>query len=160
MIGGVSFESRYAMAENSIGRLSFRLRNSYTARNPKNPKAAGSQPMLNLKVLALALLVPTASNAALLSAQDLVTACSGDGTAKATCDGYLMAVTDAFLQREGRGGGNQKVCVPETITIDQVRAAVLDFAQVRKPERMPSGVLLAVRAIRAKWPCNEAPKDQ
>ena len=48
--------------------------------------------------LLLLTLAPTVSNAALMSAQDLVTACSGDATAKAACNGYLMAVTDALLK--------------------------------------------------------------
>jgi hypothetical protein len=113
----------------------------------------------SLIACALLVLVPARSDAALLSAHDLIGACAGDGTAMATCDGYLMAVTDAILQRESRGRTDGRVCVPETITIEQVRAAVLDFAKQKKAERASTGVALAVRAVRAAFPCEGAPKD-
>ena len=37
--------------------------------------------------------------------------------ARATCDGYLMAVTDLVLRRQGRGQANARLCVPPTVTI-------------------------------------------
>jgi hypothetical protein len=117
-----------------------------------------------MQVFALALpfliLVPPASNAALMSAQDLATACSGDATARATCNGYLMATTDAVLLKESRGRGNGKACVPPTVTIDQVRDAVLNVAEHRRVAQAPVGVTLVTRALRATWPCDAAPKQQ
>jgi hypothetical protein len=117
-----------------------------------------------MEVLGLALplliLVPAASNAALMSAQDLATACSGDPMARATCNGYLMAATDAVLLRESRGRGNEKVCVPSTVTVDQVRDAVLNVAQHRRVAEAPTGVMLVVRALRVTWPCDAASKQQ
>ena len=107
------------------------------------------------------LLVPTASNAALMSAQDLVTACSsGDATARATCNGYLMAATDAVLLRESNGRANGRVCVPPTVSVDQVRDAVLGVAEVRRVALAPSAVMLVVRAMHVTWPCDEVPKQQ
>ena len=68
-----------------------------------------------------------------LSARDLVAACSGDTRARAMCDGYLMALTDAEKIREDRGRGG-RVCLPDSLTVDQIRAGVLDFAN-----RAPAG---------------------
>jgi hypothetical protein len=96
------------------------------------------------------------SNAAQMSAQDLLTACAGDGVAKATCNGYLMAITDFVLQREGRGRGNARTCVPDTATVDQVRDAVLNVAQ-RRAERAQSGIRLVAAAMRVTWPCDAPP---
>ncbi|MGA3000821.1 MAG: Rap1a/Tai family immunity protein [Acetobacteraceae bacterium] len=112
---------------------------------------------MNVKVLAaaLALLVfaPAASHAALMSAQDLLTACSGDAVARATCDGYLMAATDLVLRREGRGRTKARLCVPATVTIDQVRDAVLNVGQQRRAMRAPAGLGLVAIAMRRSWPC-------
>jgi Rap1a immunity proteins len=117
-----------------------------------------------LKVIGLALpvlvLVPAASNAALMSAQDLATACSGDATARATCNGYLMAATDAVLLKESRGRSNGKLCVPSTVTVDQVRDAVLNVAEHRRVAQAPTGVMLVAHALRVAWPCDAAPKQQ
>jgi Ssp1 endopeptidase immunity protein Rap1a len=110
-------------------------------------------------ILALPLVTPAASNAALMSAQDLLTACSGDAVAKATCDGYLMAATDLVLRRESRGRGNGKVCVPETVTVDQVRAAVLDVGRQGRAGRAPAGLGLVTFAMRRTWPCQAAVDD-
>ncbi|MGD0433514.1 MAG: Rap1a/Tai family immunity protein [Acetobacteraceae bacterium] len=95
-----------------------------------------------------------------MSAQDLVTACSGDATAKAACNGYLMAVTDALLLRESRGRTQGRVCVPETVSVDQVRNAVLDVAQRPRAEHAPSGVMVVMMALRRTFPCQEAPRSQ
>jgi hypothetical protein len=108
--------------------------------------------------LALLLLVPVASHAALLSAQDLITACSGDPQAKATCDGYLMAVTDLILLRESRGH-NGKICVPEAVTRDQIRDAVMNVAQRPRAAHAPNGAAVVMMALRATWPCNDAPNN-
>src|ERR1700730_15607553 len=62
-----------------------------------------SSAWLRAIVFMLPLILPIGSNAAAMSASDLLAACSGDATAKATCNGYLMAVTDMVLQRESRG---------------------------------------------------------
>ena len=109
---------------------------------------SGMKAKLAAAILALPLVIPRASNAALMSAQDLLTACSGDAVAKATCDGYLMAATDAVLRRESRGRGNGKVCVPETVTVDQVRAAVLDIGRQGRAGRAPAGLALVAFAMR------------
>jgi hypothetical protein len=109
---------------------------------------------MKLLPLALAfLLAPTASHAALMSGQDLITACSGEPRAKATCDGYLMAVTDIVLRRESRGHTGGKVCVPDTVTQEQVRDAVLNVAQRPRAAHAPSGAGLVLMALRATWPC-------
>jgi hypothetical protein len=110
--------------------------------------------------LPLLLLAPATSNAALMSAQELVTACSGDQTAKAACNGYLMAVTDALLLRESRGRTTRRVCLPETVSVDQVRDAVLDVAQRPRAEHAPSGVMVVMMALRRTFPCQEAPRSQ
>jgi hypothetical protein len=104
-------------------------------------------------VFASLLFVPAASNAALMSAQDLLTACSGDAVAKATCDGYLMAATDLVLRREGHGRANGTMCVPPTVTVDQVREAVLNVGQQGRPVRAPAGLGLVAAAMRRSWPC-------
>jgi hypothetical protein len=112
---------------------------------------------MNVKVLAavfaVQLIAPVASQAALMSAQDLLTACSGDGTARATCDGYLMAATDLVLRRESRGRSKAKVCVPPTVTVEQVREAVLTVGQQGRVMRMPAGLGLVAMAMRRTWPC-------
>lgn len=110
---------------------------------------------MNLKLPALAvaslLLAPAASNAAMMSAQDLITACSGDATARATCDGYLMAATELVLRRQGRG----RICVPSTVTVDQVREAVLNAGQQGRAARAPAGLGLVAAAMRRTWPCQD-----
>jgi hypothetical protein len=123
---------------------------------------ATSRPAGRLLGLALTLLIlaPLSSNAALMSAQDLVTACAGDATAKASCNGYLMAVTDALLLKESRGRTAGRVCVPETVSVDQVRDAVLDVAQRPRAEHAPSGVMVVMMALRRTFPCQEAPRSQ
>jgi hypothetical protein len=112
---------------------------------------------MNRKLLAMAvafpLLAPAASNAALMSAQDLLTACSGDGTARATCDGYLMAATDLVLRRQGRGQARAKLCVPATVTVDQVRDAVINAGRQGRAARAPAGLGLVAAAMRRTWPC-------
>jgi hypothetical protein len=109
--------------------------------------------MAALPVFALLVFFPGASNAALMSAQDLLTACSGDGVAKATCDGYLMAATDVVLRRESRGRSNARLCVPPTVTVDQVREAVLNAGQQGRAVRAPAGLGLVTAAMRRTWPC-------
>jgi hypothetical protein len=104
-------------------------------------------------IFALVLVAPAASNAALMSGQDLLTACSGDAVARATCNGYLMAATDLVLRREGRGGVNARLCVPPTITVDQVREAVLNVGQQGRAVRAPAGLGLVAAAMRRTWPC-------
>jgi hypothetical protein len=106
-------------------------------------------------LLALMLIAPATSNAALVSAQELTAACSGDAKGRAACDGYLMAVADTLLLRESRGRTGGKVCLPETVTLDQVRAAVLNVAQRPRAARAPSGVMLVMMAMRVTWPCND-----
>jgi Rap1a immunity proteins len=137
---------------------------SVVLRELRGKSLAVSRRVRALKVIGLALpflfLVPAASNAALMSAQDLATACSGDAAARATCNGYLMATTDAVLLKESRGRGNGKACVPPTVTIDQVRDAVLSVAEHRRVAQAPVGVTLVTRALRATWPCDAAPKQQ
>jgi hypothetical protein len=134
-----------------------------------------SRTILSAGLLAVGLLVlmPSGSRAAMLSARDLVADCSGDAVAVATCDGYLMAVTDYVLQRESRGREGGKVCVPETVTVGQVRDAVLNVAhrqagnradspdgpggEGRGALRAPNGLRLVARAMRVTWPCDTAP---
>jgi hypothetical protein len=112
---------------------------------------------MNVKVLAatmaLLLSAPAASHAALMSAQDLLTACSGDAMARATCDGYLMAATDLVLRREGRGRAKARLCVPSTVTIDQIREAVLSVGRQGRAMRAPAGLGLVAIAMRRTWPC-------
>ena len=122
---------------------------------------------MHVKTLCLAavLIAPVMeARAAPLSGRDLLAACGGNATAKATCDGYLMAVTDAVLQREARAKGKGKLCVPETVTIDQVRVGVTDFVSRDKPRDNPvaswSALRLANAALRATWPCEDAPKKK
>jgi hypothetical protein len=105
------------------------------------------------------LVAPAASNAAMMSAQDLLTACSGDAVARATCNGYLMAATDLVLRREGRGGANARMCVPPTVTVDQVREAVLNVRQQGRPIRAPAGLGLIAAAMRRTWPCQGSPNE-
>lgn len=105
------------------------------------------------------------SNAALLSGPDLLKACEGNATAKATCDGYLMAVTDLVLQREARGRGKGKLCVPETVTIGQVRESVLDFVRKDKPRDKPVAASwpaprMVTASLRTTWPCDDAPRKK
>ena len=71
--------------------------------------------------LILSLLFPIVSRAEMMSAQDLITACSADQRGRGVCDGYLMAVTDAILLRETRGRAQGRVCVPQDVTVNQVR---------------------------------------
>jgi hypothetical protein len=104
-------------------------------------------------MFALLLLAPTASNAALMSPQDLLTDCAGDAVARATCNGYLMAATDLVLRRESRGRTNAKVCLPSGVTVDQVREAVLNFGQQGRPLRAPAGLGLIAAAMHRAWPC-------
>jgi hypothetical protein len=123
---------------------------------------------MNAKVLgatfALLLIVPAASNAALMSAQDLLTACSGDAMARATCDGYLMAATDLVLRRQNNGRQNDgrangRLCVPPTVTVDQVRTAVLKVGQQGRAMRAPAGLGLVAFAMRRTWPCDGSPGE-
>jgi hypothetical protein len=113
---------------------------------------------MNTKIFALSLALPliapaAAHAAALMSAQDLLTACSGDAVAKATCNGYLMAATDLVLRREGHGQANRKLCVPASITVDQVRDAVLNLGQDGRAAHAPVGLSLVAAAMRHAWPC-------
>jgi hypothetical protein len=115
------------------------------------PLMLSSKPIL--LALALLLLAATPSNAALMSARDLLAACSGDAIAKATCDGYIMAVTDLILRRETNGRGNDKLCVPVTVTVEQVRDAVLTVGQRGHAAQAPAGLGLVTVALRRTWPC-------
>ena len=127
---------------------------------------------VHMKTLWLAtavLVLPAAgSRAAPLSGPDLLTACGGNATARATCDGYLMAVTDAVLQRESRAKGRGKMCVPDTVTTDQVRDSVMGFTKqprgaaaqlgaAQSGTAMPA-LRLVTAAMRATWPCEDAPQ--
>lgn len=104
-----------------------------------------------LATAALALLAASGrADAALVSARDLAAACAGDAAAKAMCNGYLMAVTDGVLQRESRGG-NRKMCVPDNVTVDQVRDSVTHYGG--KAADAPTGIRLVIAAMRATWPC-------
>lgn len=124
------------------------------------PRLAIPTPRWTALLLALPLLIPVSSRAALLSAPDLLTACSGDAVAKATCDGYIGGIADLVLQREGRGHTGGKLCLPDSVTHDQLRDAVLSVAHRPRAAHAPSGAMLVMLAMRATWPCNEAPKAQ
>ena len=113
--------------------------------------------MLNWKSIALAalLLLPlaTPSRAAMMTAQDLLSACSGGGPARATCDGYLMAVTDLALRRAAHANRQARICLPAEVTIDQVRDAVLQAGGGGRVMRAPFGLGLVAVALRRTWPC-------
>jgi hypothetical protein len=111
-------------------------------------------------LLALSLLTPATSHAALLGAPDLLTACSGDAVARATCDGYIGGIADLVLQREGRGHTGGKLCLPDSVTRDQLRDAVLSVAHRPRAAHAPSGAMLVMLAMRATWPCNDVPIPQ
>ena len=120
---------------------------------PSSVKAKLIAASVALLLFALLLFAPGASNAALMSPQDLLTACSGDAMARATCNGYLMAATDLVLRRESHGGTNAKVCLPPGVTVDQVRDAVLNFGQQGRPLQAPAGLGLIAAAMHRAWPC-------
>jgi hypothetical protein len=107
--------------------------------------------------LILSLLFPIVSRAEMMSAQDLITACSADQRGRGVCDGYLMAVTDAILLRESRGRAQGRVCVPRDVTVNQVRDAVLNLSQRPRAARAPSGVMLVMIALRVNFRCQDEP---
>jgi hypothetical protein len=107
--------------------------------------------------LILSLFIPIASRAEMMSAQDLITACSADQRGRGVCDGYLMAVTDAILLRETRGRAQGRVCVPRDVTVNQVRDAVLNVSQRPRAARAPSGVMLVMIALRVNFRCQGEP---
>jgi hypothetical protein len=113
--------------------------------------------MLNGKSIAFAalLLLPLArpSHAAMMTAQDLMSACSAGGQARATCDGYLMAIADFAQRRAAHRGGQAKVCMPAEVTVDQVRDAVLRIGERGRALRAPYGLGLVAVALRRTWPC-------
>ena len=92
-----------------------------------------------------------------MTAQDLLNACAAGGQARATCDGYLMAITDIILRRESNG--NAKVCVPQTVTIDQVRDAVLNTGQRPRVRQAQNALRLVAVAMRVAWPCGREQSD-
>jgi hypothetical protein len=127
-------------------------------RRPIERRSLATAALLIAAIFTVLLLAPTASHAALMSAQDLLTACSGDAMARATCDGYLMATTDLALRRESNGRTNARLCVPPTVTVDQVREAVLNFGQGRAV-RAPAGLGLVAAAMHRTWPCQGSPRE-
>jgi hypothetical protein len=107
--------------------------------------------------LILSLFMPVAARAEMMSAQDLITACSADQRGRGVCDGYLMAVTDAILLRESRGRAQGRVCVPQDVTVNQVRDAVLNVSQRPRAARAPGGVMLVMLALRVNFHCQGEP---
>jgi hypothetical protein len=101
--------------------------------------------------LIASLFIPAVSRADMMSARNLIAACSGNQ--RDVCDGYLMAVTDAVLLRESRGGAQGRVCVPQDVTVDQVRDAVLNVSQRPRAARATSGVMLVMIALRVNFHC-------
>jgi hypothetical protein len=89
----------------------------------------------------------------MMSAQDLVAACSADQRGRGVCDGYLMAVTDAILLRESRGQAQGRVCLPQDVTVNQVRDAVLNVSQRPRAARASSGLMLVMMALRVNFHC-------
>jgi hypothetical protein len=97
-------------------------------------------------------IAPLAAKASLMSGQDLLSACGGDGNGRTVCDGYLMGLTDIVLHRESRGHGG-RICLPASVTVDQVRDAVLAVGHRPRLMRAPSGVAVVAAAMRVTWPC-------
>ena len=97
--------------------------------------------------------------AAPMTAAELTAACSGDASAKLTCDGYLRALTDFVQVREARGQQG-KICLPAGATGDQIRETVVSFANAKPPQGAPTAIRLVSAAMRAKYPCSGAPKGQ
>jgi len=88
------------------------------------------------------------ARAAPMTGQDLVAACTGDATGKATCNGYLQALTDLVLRREEHSQNGGKICMPDTTTVDQVRDAVLASSH-----HAPFALGMVNMAMRKTWPC-------
>jgi Rap1a immunity proteins len=147
----------------SMQRPPFERQPLATAANQRSVSSESIREAWQAKLIAvsfaLLLFAPAASNAAMMSAQDLLTACSGDAVARATCDGYLMAATDLVLRREGRGRANARMCVPPTVTVDQVREAVLNVGEQGRAVRAPVGLGLVAAAMRSSWPCQGSPEQ-
>ena len=99
-------------------------------------------------VLALSVIAPLAAKASLMSGQDLLSACGGDGNGRTVCDGYLMGLTDIVLQRKAAADGG-KICLPASVTVDQVRDAVLAVGHRPRLMRAPSGVAVVAAAMRS-----------
>ncbi len=112
-------------------------------------------------LIAAALLVPAAALAAPMSAQSLLSACTGDAMAKANCEGYLQALGDLLSRRETAGKATGRICLPATIAPDQLRGAVVNFAAQKTNGRLPPLALgLANQAMQLTWPCDSTPKSQ
>ncbi len=110
-------------------------------------------------LLCLGAAVSAPAVAAPMTAVELTAACSGDASAKLTCDGYLRALTDFVLVREARGM-HGKICLPSGVTGDQIRETVVSFANAKPPRGAPTAIRLVSAALRAKYPCSGAPKGQ
>ena len=122
------------------------------------PRTGGAS-MVPLLAAALLYFGAATANAAPMTAAELTAACAGDANARLTCDGYLRALTDLVLVREARGQ-HGKICLPDTVTGDQIRETVTSFVATKPPRGTPTAIRLVSAAMRSKYPCSGAPKGQ
>lgn len=79
----------------------------------------------------------------------LLESCRGDhgDSGKAFCLGYTMGLSDLML-------GQQRICLPDTISSEQLRASVEDHLKARPEDLNQHPVLLVIQALDASYPCN------
>ena len=114
---------------------------------------------MTTRILALTLAgiasLPGMAAGAHLSGMDLVAACASDEpVAQATCRGYVMAVADVLRQPRFREGPDARSCLPDRITIEDIRDRTVAFAKARRSATLSIGVQAIADALRSDFQCD------
>ncbi len=78
----------------------------------------------------------------------LLESCRGEhgDAGRAFCLGYTMGLSDLML-------GQQRICLPETVSSEQLRTAVENHLAARPGDLNQHPVLLVIQALDASFPC-------
>ncbi|WP_416463901.1 Rap1a/Tai family immunity protein [Sphingomonas sp. VDB2] len=118
--------------------------------------------LLYALLLANGACLPIAAQAGFYSGDELYAVCTTDKDGKDyfeksyECVGYISGAVDAF--NTTREANKLKSCIPGDVTINQLRAATVDYLGKNPIDRKKSASSQVFAATRKAWPCPTATK--
>lgn len=109
---------------------------------------------MNRLVLLAAFVAPLTTQAGyFMKGTDVLEACnSPDAMDQAQCLGYLMGVADSFSALQ-YVMGTSLVCLPENVTVGQLRQEFMDYAEAHPDELDDRGRWAVEAAVVGAFPC-------
>lgn len=106
-------------------------------------------------LLALPLLAASPARADFTSARQLVEQCRSNREQLVfACTGYITGVADTLLDLQNAGGnGGRRFCLPQNVTRNQVRDAVLRDVLADRANAELSAATAVSKALFGRFPC-------